>query len=267
MLLALLVPALDKAIYQAELAVCAANLHSIATGATVYASGSKRYYPSRLGVRNDIAWPTAMIYNGSPIVQGIYNGLWATEGATNFTVYDDRKVLRQFISLKALSDPLTGKVDFEDVDTDATAYSTVNLWFGYGFEGHPRMSKLGDRFGWSETDSVTARPVSWRFDVLASDRDTITRNGVSVQSTHPDSENRTVNRVVQNGNFAWGAKWVISLWQSGGGRGAVDLNFGCADGSVRRHLQVAWNEPEMARVPEEQLNPPNEWRATMPPQK
>ena len=267
-LLALLAPAMDRAIYQAELAVCAANLRGIATGATVYASESKRYYPHREGVRDDIVWPTAQIYNGSPIVQGVYNGLWASEGATNFEVYDDRQVLRQFISLKTLSDPLTGEVDFEDVNADAVAYSTVNLWFGYGFKGHQAMTRLGDRFGWSEVDTVTNKPVNWRFDVLASDRDTITtNNGANVQSTHPDSEGRANNAVFQNGNFGFGAKWVISTWRSNTGRSTVDLNFAYADGSVRPYRGVPWNDLEMARVPELQLGPPNTYRATMPPQR
>src|SRR5687767_8500683 len=51
-LLALLTPALDKAIYQAELAVCAATLDGLATAATTYAMDHKRRYPYRTGVDN-----------------------------------------------------------------------------------------------------------------------------------------------------------------------------------------------------------------------
>src|SRR6185295_546837 len=112
-LLSLLAPALDKAIYQAELAVCAANLRAIAGGAAIYASGSKRFYPYRPGVRDDMAWPTAMIYNGSLEIQTVYNALWTQ---VNPVVYDDRPLLRTFLRLNsALCDPLTGKLDYEDV--------------------------------------------------------------------------------------------------------------------------------------------------------
>src|SRR3970040_128099 len=46
-LLALLTPALDKAIYQAELAVCATHLKTIANGAALYAGEYKRRWPYR----------------------------------------------------------------------------------------------------------------------------------------------------------------------------------------------------------------------------
>jgi prepilin-type N-terminal cleavage/methylation domain-containing protein len=271
-LLSLLTPAMDRAIYQAELTVCGANLHSIATGATVYASGSRRFYPHRPGVRDDMAWPTAQIYNGSAEIQGVYNGLWAK---ANLAVYDDRLLLRTFLRLNsALCDPLTGKIDYETVATDTTAYSTVNLWFGYGFQGQTPMRKLGDRMTWSETDIVKGEPVSWRFDVLASDRDSINITGAAgapiagdVQCTHPNADGVGHDYVIENGQYEWGLKFSLSFWDSDAGRGLVDLNFACGDGSVRRHDKVAWNDDEMARVPEANLSPPNAYRVTMPPER
>jgi prepilin-type N-terminal cleavage/methylation domain-containing protein len=44
-LLALLAPALDQAIYQAELSVCGAKLRSLGGGLVNYALGSQRRYP------------------------------------------------------------------------------------------------------------------------------------------------------------------------------------------------------------------------------
>ena len=45
-LLSILVPALDKAIYRAELVRCAGgNLKVMASGVTTYAMENKRYYP------------------------------------------------------------------------------------------------------------------------------------------------------------------------------------------------------------------------------
>jgi prepilin-type N-terminal cleavage/methylation domain-containing protein len=46
-LLALLAPAMDKAIYEAEMVVCQANLRGVATGASMYTADQKRFYPHR----------------------------------------------------------------------------------------------------------------------------------------------------------------------------------------------------------------------------
>jgi prepilin-type N-terminal cleavage/methylation domain-containing protein len=268
-LLALLTPALDKAIYQAELAVCGANLRSIATGAVSYASGSNRSYPYRPGVRDDMVWPTAQIYNGSLVIQSVYNGLWSQ---VNPDVYDDRPILRTFLGLNsALNDPLTGKLGYETLDKGTTAYSTVNLWFGYGFQGFRAMKKIGDRLTWAEKDPITGNDVRWRFDVLAADRDSMPANtGNNSQCTHPDDVGRSRQVRVENGQYSWGPNFTVSFWESGQStRGLVDLNFAHADGSVRRLHKVAWNDDneKVARVPEANLSPPNAYRVTMPPQK
>src|ERR1041385_1906177 len=51
-LLALLTPALDKAIYVAELAACQAQQRGIVTGTVIYAMEHKRYYFDRSVIRN-----------------------------------------------------------------------------------------------------------------------------------------------------------------------------------------------------------------------
>src|SRR5688572_5735453 len=96
-LLSLLTPALDKAIYQAELAVCAANLDGIAAAATVYASGSRRAYPYHI-----------LTAPGSGIFPEQINSL--SEGAP--TARDDRPLLATVLSLnKNLIDPFCDPVD------------------------------------------------------------------------------------------------------------------------------------------------------------
>src|ERR1041385_4304760 len=52
-LLALLVPSLDRAVYQAELAACAAQQRGVATGSITYAAHYSRSYPYR-GVVHDM---------------------------------------------------------------------------------------------------------------------------------------------------------------------------------------------------------------------
>jgi len=85
-LLALLTPAMDKAIYQAELAVCGAKLNGIAAGVTLCASANRRHYPH-----------TGLAY-GSPQTAWIGNGTVA--GAN-----DRRGVLRA--ALGELTRPIT----------------------------------------------------------------------------------------------------------------------------------------------------------------
>src|SRR5690349_21021853 len=105
-LISLLTPAVDRAIYQAELAVCGANKNAIAKGAIAYAAGNSRAYPFRPGVRDDTAWSPSELYNGNPALLA-----WGTafgDGTTNAQVYDDRPTLRSFIGVNAaLNDPLT----------------------------------------------------------------------------------------------------------------------------------------------------------------
>src|SRR5687767_2102205 len=57
-LLALLTPAMDQAIYQAELTVCGTRTRAIAMGALDYAGANRRAYPYRKGVqdKNTAQW-------------------------------------------------------------------------------------------------------------------------------------------------------------------------------------------------------------------
>lgn len=72
-LLSLLAPAMDTAIYQAELAVCGTSQRATAAGAIAYAMGSARRYPDRAGVRERAAWNPAWIYNGNEALNAAFN--------------------------------------------------------------------------------------------------------------------------------------------------------------------------------------------------
>ena len=93
-LLALLTPALDKAIYQAELAVCATHLNGIAVGVTDYSVAFKRWYPYR-----DFS-------SGDRPEQPQYLGDTREAG-------DHRPALKGYVSLKSYLDPLTIPVQIE----------------------------------------------------------------------------------------------------------------------------------------------------------
>src|SRR5688572_23229966 len=148
-LLALLTPALDRAIYQAELAVCGANLHGIASGAQVYAVNHKRRYPWRDGIREESAYSADTIARDNR---------------------DDRPVLRDFMSLDILIDALVDEVDLGLGESGSLAvegghfFATYQLWFGWHWKfpaPQKGMDKLGDRF--SFTDDTAAPPRTTRF--------------------------------------------------------------------------------------------------------
>src|SRR5687768_392095 len=79
-LLALLAPALDRAIYQAELAVCGANQRGIASGVGTYAMSYRRNYPNRF-----------LDANGGYMAGELYH---------MGDAFDDRPMLTPFIPLK-----------------------------------------------------------------------------------------------------------------------------------------------------------------------
>ena len=66
-LLALLAPALETAIYQSELAVCATRLKGTGTGVQVYAHNFRRSYPDRPSVRMQGVPPPRINHFGNPL--------------------------------------------------------------------------------------------------------------------------------------------------------------------------------------------------------
>src|SRR5688500_5173230 len=60
-LLSLLAPAMDKAIYQAELAVCGSRLKSLSTAARTYTAGNKRAYPYRNVIKKNSGQPSRLV--------------------------------------------------------------------------------------------------------------------------------------------------------------------------------------------------------------
>lgn len=234
-LLALLTPAMDRAIYQAELAACGAKLKGIAHGGTLYAVRYQRRYP---GARDPIDQPSRINGNANS---------------------ERRPALRQALGdlNQWLGDPLTGaQVDF-DQSTASFVIANYSLFFNWGWNGHKAMRRVGDRFTWNELSRVdpAADPVARSSDVLASDRDVI-RWPDWAQSGHPDTD-----AVIHLGRwqddidnpFLFGIPVTAAMWFSNttSARGLTDDNFAFADGSVRRFDRIEWNEdPQMARAPD-----------------
>ena len=240
LLLALLVPALDQAIYQAELAVCATNQRGVASGVTRYASANARTYPHRPTLAA-FATP-ARIRQGGP---------------------DDRPYLRQALgTLSLLIDPLAEEYDPdrpEDAGGERWIYSHYALWFGMSYPasmgGGQGLRRLGDRLQWSEVSRGGVE--QYRFGVLTADHDWVRPNGNGsvgpiqlptaqwVITSHPDAEG------VLSPDQYHSADYEASWWYSGQthARGPVDLNFAMTDCSVTRQEKVTWDDSQVARVP------------------
>ena len=233
-LLALLAPALDQAVYQAELAICGTRQKIVATGALTYAMDHRRAYPARQNL-------AAATFAHKELVADPNKG------------YDARPLIEGYVPTDALVDPLTKKIEVGRSETrpDSMVFSSYSLWFGYGYANHTAMNRVGDRLSWME-DSATGR-VTYRFSSLVSDFD-LFNVGASVFGSHPDETGVLWNQCLQDvvsGVYQAGVsvrgsgRFVISRWLNGTrtDRGLIDRNFAFDDGSVARHTDLDPDEP------------------------
>ncbi len=224
-LLALLSPALDQAVYQAELAVCGSKVNAIAKGVTTYAVDYKKWYPARAAVAG--SWPADRI---------------ATHGKGN----DSRVPLKGYVSLNGhLNCPFVKWLDIENLGHPPIAngtwavHSTYALWWGWQYFNSPAGSergsfKLYDRFTWNGG--------SW--DLLASDHATTYPPGNWGYSTHQDKAGLGFQRYYADQEASSGpTQWYAwSFWMNPSNRGPLDLHFARQDGSVTRITDVLWDE-------------------------
>src|ERR1051325_5390273 len=149
-LLSLLAPALDTAIYAAELAVCQSRQHATTAGVLTYAAGFTRQYPYRYYL------DLKKVSHARPIDVQYSN--W--EGAPPNNI-DDRPVFRTFVSINGTFNcPLAARqLDFDGSHTQTNVIADYGFWFDFRFTGEPGMLKLGARFPF----------VGDAFDVLTGD--------------------------------------------------------------------------------------------------
>lgn len=226
-LLSLLMPALDRAVYEAELAVCAARIEATGQAAITYAIGNRRYYPHR------------------PYAQ-----------ATSIDrLNTDRPVLRRCLPInKLLVCPLAPNKDIDlDGAKSGIVFSSYALWFGFNYAREARgMRRVGDRL---EFDT-------WRLNLLASDVDMKAQGQGRWWASHQDSDGRLqaaasqedeyfMNQGVKDPNSGLpdaAGVYTFSIWLGPNGipvqAGMLDLNYGYQDGSVTRSDNVEWLDPE-----------------------
>ncbi len=246
-LLALLMPALDQAIYRAELAVCGTHLKGVSTGVVNYAMENKRWYPYRSGVHD-------LSHYWSPFS--------LAQGANNVT-HDDRPELRPYVSINGMfNDPLCPKVDFDNSSPEAWLWTPYNTWFGFQYAVQPLnptvavrqdrgMLKMGDVLEWS--NQQTLNPPE-KYTVLVSDMYWSRSDVADYVAAHPDSlglmttwslEDQAFNAQARAQNNDVDGRLTVTRWNlmgSGVPPGRFDFNYGFDDGSVSLHGNMAYDE-------------------------
>ena len=216
-LMALLAPALDKAVYQAELAVCAARLDAIGLGANSYAIDQRRTYPHRT------------------LAAGALRPMMISYGGPTGGRLDDRPRLVNHIGLKALLHPMTAKLDLsaEANGPDTDVFSSYCLWFGWQIidgKGSKGLKRIGDRLNYHNGVDQYA------FPILASDADSVQTGWGFSQASHPDPGGPYLGTLQNQGGDPVSGGFTYSFWThvSSLNKGPIDRQFVYTDGSVQR---------------------------------
>lgn len=239
-LLALLMPAMGKAVYQAQLTQCGASLRATATGVIQYAMANKRYYPDRDldRIQEDGTYQYSYIH-ASTLTYKVASD------------YDMRPYIKDYVSInKQLVDPLCQPVELEkDVADDENVGASYAMWWGWRYDltssrRNPGdrgarlagMFKLGDRWEWKEGNAP-----SEYFRLLAGDYDLYLGGDDPnpVQGSHPDHDKLMAPFAVKYVPLAGagaGIPITLSIWMRVGAndRGPIDMNHVYDDGSVAR---------------------------------
>ena len=253
-LLALLTPALDQAVYQAELAVCGSRLKTISSMVTLYAHDHHRRYPLRRVLN-----PQASGRAGLPAESALR--VWNRWTRPDVLVdvredqpVDDRPPLAGYLDgggFAAMHDPLTGG----DIDFTVDGYSIFidyNLWYGMQIlptiGGGKGLYRLGDRLEWRGRG----------YDVLGGDRDVVLPDSAGFQKTwasHPDDQ-----QVLYRVSVKSPGNWFVAWWEANQTheRGLIDDNFVYTDGSVRRVVEVSWDDSRMVHLPPTPFREPDQ---------
>jgi len=246
-LMALLAPALDQAVYHSELVRCSGNIKTLVQGGVLYASGNARRYPT-----------------GQPRTTrpGYSPDLLAREddpGIDLRPVFDKAGIPWQ----KLLLCPLDGQIDLtsEGNDSDTMVLANYTLFFGWQYNGYSGMNKLGDDLSAPDPHSLTrtGSTIERRFKVLVSDKHLENWPVGSRHSTHPNRLH-TANRIrYQNdipnpetdigGVLVMGEKYTYSEWRIANRGSPHDLNFGLSDGSVLRLDAVGVDDGRLKSAP------------------
>jgi type II secretory pathway pseudopilin PulG len=245
-LISLLVPALDKAVYRAELLQCGAGrLRVLGSGVTQYAMDNRRWYPdrgmsARTGDPSQFSITATTIY--SPLVD-----------------LDMRPFLRPYVNINnTMQCNFPGTIELDNrppEESDILLESSYTLWWGWQYKYENQvfqgMFRLGDRF--TSLDYAPNHPgfAVRAFNILAGDLDGT--YPMASFTAHPDRDPAMLGVVrfdpgVFIGRFA--SSWYRSTGTEDVNRGSVDHNYVFADGSSQLYIDI----PNMKNIPGS--NPP-----------
>jgi prepilin-type N-terminal cleavage/methylation domain-containing protein len=272
LLLALLAPALDQAIYQAQLAQCGAGNEKVTVNAvTAYAMNHQRRYPYRSAVDEGGAFPIdyQIQFVRAPFSTDPTNG-----GSQPFSSgqdvgtsggADDRPELMPYMPLEALVDPLTGGIDIDPQATFTASWIGVHYSLSFGYQYRARnnkgMFKMGDRLEWLNSNDVNG-PKVYSYGQILGDVVIDEGSNNNVSMTHPNKQGTLFIRAFQNRD--WGAagspiKFTASDHYGWPGPYRVpmfDANMAYPDGSVHRFVNMP-RPPAHHQIegPDPDLNP------------
>lgn len=233
-LLAMLTPALDKAIYHAMLVQCSANTRATAHSGILYAHANRRYYPVAEQSRTVNGHTARMLGSDSQPKRDLR------------LVFERQSLPWTKLLVCPLSEPF--EISFEANDADTEVYGSYAVFFGWVYARDREntqlgtaMNKLGDRFDCSdpnEPDTI------YSYRVLVSDQFMEQFPKGSTQGAHQDRDNlmdrlHRFQNGVENPSLEFegvgvgGKKVTVSEWR-GVKRGIYDVNYAMDDGSVLR---------------------------------
>ena len=244
-LMAMLTPALDKAVYQAELLRCSGNLKVVGTSMPLYAMANKRRYPDR-GLPERSFGETGK--QADPY-------LTPKQLARPLYQFDMRPPIRGTLNINANTRcPFTQPVELDQTGPEVAVECSYTTWWSWRYEttagAFKGMYKLGDR--WSFLD----RGVTTEYNILAGDFDCYFPSE-GVQGSHPDllglMSSYAVEGAPGTGELWNGTRWQVVDSNAAPVRGPIDMNHAFDDGSVRRYSDVVGQhlggDDRMGRVP------------------
>jgi prepilin-type N-terminal cleavage/methylation domain-containing protein len=241
-LLSLLLPAMGKAIYQANLTVCGTRQKTVIGAVQSYSFDFKRYYPDR-GVDDQTPGDGTNKYLNP---MQVYNQM---------RKYDVCAPLRRYVGSmnQQMQCPLIEPIDMEQIDPDEVVESSYLFFWGWVYKtGTPEdgMFKAGDSF--TATPPGTSRQGA--YNILIADMD-IDYHGALTEASHPDRSPQRLNPIIWDKLFAYGATFTLSRWDvPGRNRGFLDTNYGYDDGSVRRFTDVLQFVQQGPTKPDERMD-------------
>jgi prepilin-type N-terminal cleavage/methylation domain-containing protein len=249
-LLALLTPALSKAVYQGQLVQCAGRLKASSAAVVQYAFDHRRSYPTR-GVAELDPEGTGQFYlNPMQVVNPLRD-------------YDVRRPLRGYIPSfnEYLQDPLVQPIELDDEGLGVVVETSYMMMWGWQYRVNRQpgrgMFRLGDRFTVEGDNQIDP---GRGYNVLIGDVDLnypVSGEIGGAQSSHPDRSPPLMRPMVWNEHFLFGARWNLSRWQMTNSlRGPLDTNYAHDDLAVTRYDHVVgWararnrTDERMDRIP------------------